>query len=191
MNIILKIVSWYKKRKFLKYAILEDNVTIGYTANILSSLKNSISIGRNSYIHANLVCSKNGKINIGNYCSIRYKTIIESEANINIGNYVIISNNVVISDNNSHSVCYLDRQKMLESGEYGKLWNWDKSNSGNINIKDNVWIGRNVFVLKGVTIGEGAIVAAGSVVTKNIPPFSLAYGNPCQIKEGKYKFENS
>ncbi|MCI9321565.1 MAG: sugar O-acetyltransferase, partial [Lachnospiraceae bacterium] len=33
----------------------------------------------------------------------------------------------------------------------------------------------------GVTIGEGAVIGAGSVVTRDIPPHSLAVGNPCKV----------
>jgi acetyltransferase-like isoleucine patch superfamily enzyme len=36
-------------------------------------------------------------------------------------------------------------------------------------------------VLPGVTIGEGSLVAAGAVVTKDIPPHSLAGGNPAKV----------
>jgi acetyltransferase-like isoleucine patch superfamily enzyme len=39
----------------------------------------------------------------------------------------------------------------------------------------------NVTVLPGVEIGEGAIVSAGSVVSKDIPPFTVASGNPATV----------
>jgi acetyltransferase-like isoleucine patch superfamily enzyme len=50
-----------------------------------------------------------------------------------------------------------------------------------IHIQDKAWIGYGVSILKGVTIGEGAIIGAASVVTKDIPPYSIAAGNPAQI----------
>ncbi len=48
-------------------------------------------------------------------------------------------------------------------------------------IGDNVWLGGDVTVLPGVTIGEGAVIGAGSVVTKDIPPYVIAVGNPCRV----------
>ena len=50
-----------------------------------------------------------------------------------------------------------------------------------ITIKDNCWLASNVVVCGGVTIGEGCVIGAGSVVTKDIPPYSLAVGNPCRV----------
>lgn len=50
-----------------------------------------------------------------------------------------------------------------------------------ITVGDNVWIGAGVTVLPGVTIGDNCVIGAGSVVVKEIPPYSLAVGNPCKI----------
>jgi len=38
-----------------------------------------------------------------------------------------------------------------------------------------------VCVLPGVTIGDRCVIGAGSVVTKDIPPYSVAVGNPCRV----------
>jgi len=59
-----------------------------------------------------------------------------------------------------------------------------------ISIEDNTWIGANVVVLAGVTIGKHSIVAAGSIVTKDIPAYSVAVGNPARIIK-QYNFETS
>ncbi|MBF2707581.1 acyltransferase [Flavobacterium soyangense] len=48
-------------------------------------------------------------------------------------------------------------------------------------VEDDCWIGANVVVVAGVTIGKHSIVAAGCIVTKNIPPFSVAVGNPARV----------
>ncbi len=48
-------------------------------------------------------------------------------------------------------------------------------------VEDNVWVGGGTIILPGVTIGRGAIVGAGSVVTKDIPAFSVAVGNPARV----------
>ncbi len=50
-----------------------------------------------------------------------------------------------------------------------------------ITICDDVWIGANSVITAGVTIGKHCIVGAGSVVTKNIPEFSIAVGNPAKV----------
>jgi acetyltransferase-like isoleucine patch superfamily enzyme len=54
-------------------------------------------------------------------------------------------------------------------------------NTSPIVIEDEAWIGANVVVLAGVTIGKHCVIAAGSVVTKNIPPYSVAVGNPARV----------
>ena len=43
------------------------------------------------------------------------------------------------------------------------------------------WIGNGSHIMKGVTIGEGAVVGANSVVISDIPPYSLAMGNPAEV----------
>jgi acetyltransferase-like isoleucine patch superfamily enzyme len=48
-------------------------------------------------------------------------------------------------------------------------------------IGKGVQIGVNVTILPYVKIGEGCLVGGGSVVSKDLPPFSLAYGNPARV----------
>jgi maltose O-acetyltransferase len=52
---------------------------------------------------------------------------------------------------------------------------------GKIMIKEDCFIGDSVIVLPNVTIGPNAIVGAGSVVTRDIPPYTVAAGNPAKI----------
>ena len=57
-----------------------------------------------------------------------------------------------------------------------------------LDVGSDVWIGSNVTVLKGCReIGDGAVVGACSVVTKDIPPYSIAVGNPAKVV--KFRFD--
>jgi len=49
-------------------------------------------------------------------------------------------------------------------------------------VEEGASIGANSVVVAGTTIGKYAMVGAGSVVTKDVPPYSLAYGNPARVK---------
>ena len=50
-----------------------------------------------------------------------------------------------------------------------------------ITIEDNAWIGGGAILLPGVTIGKGSVVGAGSVVTRDVPQYCVAVGNPCRV----------
>ena len=50
-----------------------------------------------------------------------------------------------------------------------------------VRICKHAWIGNGTYIMKGVTIGEGAVIGANSVVITNIPPYSLALGNPAEV----------
>jgi phosphonate metabolism protein (transferase hexapeptide repeat family) len=50
-----------------------------------------------------------------------------------------------------------------------------------VTLGHDVWLGHGVIVLPGVTIGTGAAIGAGAVVTRDIPPFAVAVGNPARV----------
>ncbi len=52
---------------------------------------------------------------------------------------------------------------------------------GDTLIGNDVWIGQNVTVLPGIRIGDGAIIAANTTVTKSVPPYHIAGGNPSKL----------
>lgn len=55
-------------------------------------------------------------------------------------------------------------------------------------IKEGAWIGERVCILPGVTIGKKAIIGSGSIVTKNIPDYAIAAGNPARVLK-QYNFQ--
>ena len=56
-------------------------------------------------------------------------------------------------------------------------------------IGNDVWIGRNVIIISGVKIGDGSVIGAGSVVTKDVPPYAIAAGNPAKIVRMRFDEE--
>lgn len=52
---------------------------------------------------------------------------------------------------------------------------------GLVDIQDDAFIGAGSIIMPGVTIGANSFIGAGSVVTKNIPPNSVAVGNPAKV----------
>lgn len=59
--------------------------------------------------------------------------------------------------------------------------------TGEVIIEEDVWIGSNVMVNKCIRIGKGSVIGSGSVVTKDIPPYSIAVGVPCQVIRSRRK----
>jgi acetyltransferase-like isoleucine patch superfamily enzyme len=97
---------------------------------------------------------------------------------LSIGNDVIFAQNIVLSGLN-HG--YLDVHTAIRKQAVTK---------SPIKIEDEVWIGANAVVVAGVTIGKHSVIAAGSVVTKDIPPYSVAVGNPCRVIKS-FNFETN
>ncbi|MFG2456336.1 acyltransferase [Streptomyces sp. NPDC048523] len=53
--------------------------------------------------------------------------------------------------------------------------------SRGIRVGDDVWIGSHVIVVDGVTIGDHCVIGAGAVVTRDLPAWSVAAGNPARV----------
>jgi maltose O-acetyltransferase len=58
-------------------------------------------------------------------------------------------------------------------------------------IEDDVWVGANCVILPGVKLGKGCVVGAGSIVTKNIPSYCVAVGNPAHVIKRRGLFSES
>jgi virginiamycin A acetyltransferase len=130
------------------------------------TIPKNMTLGRGSYYGSGctFIAHDGGKIQIGNYCSIANDV---SFINVN-HNYQSVSTYPfsVLHCNNKES-----RDRIV----------------GNIVLENDVWIGNKAIILKDTTIGNGAIVAAGSVVTKSIPPYAIAGGNPAKILKFRFR----
>lgn len=60
---------------------------------------------------------------------------------------------------------------------------------GDTVVGNDVWIGQRVTVLPGVHIGDGAIIGANAVVASDIPPYTIAAGNPCRVIRPRFSPE--
>lgn len=58
-----------------------------------------------------------------------------------------------------------------------------------VTIGDDVWIGARVIILPGVEIGNGAVIGAGAIVTKDLPCYAIACGNPAKVVKYRKKDE--
>src|SRR5258705_7653263 len=90
-------------------------------------------------------------------------------ASIKIGEGTILGAGTMIIDNDFH----------VPFGEWG--WGGETANAQPITIGRGVFIAARAIILKGVTIGDRAIVGAGAVVTKDVPPYHVAVGNPARV----------
>ena len=97
-------------------------------------------------------------------------TVLCAAASIRIGEGTIMGAGAMILDTDFH--------RPAES------WNWGtepERSAKPICIGRGVFIGARAIILKGVTIGDRAIIGAGSVVTRDVPPYHTAVGNPSRI----------
>lgn len=89
-------------------------------------------------------------------------------ARIIIGQHVMMGKQCIVICQNHR---YLDAQR------------YEGFEGEDVVIDDFAWIGHRVTILPGVTIGKHAIIGAGAVVTKNVPDYAIAVGNPAVIKK--------
>lgn len=96
---------------------------------------------------------------------------------VTVGNDVMFAQNIVVSGLN-HGYQEINMPPSLQPVE-----------TKPITIKDEVWIGANAVLTAGITVGKHAVIAAGSIVTKDVPDYSIAAGNPARILK-KYNPES-
>lgn len=104
-------------------------------------------------IPTELVCRSGGELTVGARTLFSYGGSVDATRSIRIGERCMFGSMVRIRD----------------AGERG---------IAPVVIGDDVWVAYGAIIEPGVTIGRGSVVSAGSVVLADIPPFSLASGNP-------------
>ena len=118
---------------------------------------------------------KNTVIGDGSYANFNF-TVLD-EGKVTIGKNVFIGPNVSLLTP-IHPLRFQERNPFFNETT-GRVTNIERA--GFITIEDNCWLGGGVTVCPNVHIGEGCVIGAGSVVTRDIPPNSLAVGNPCRV----------
>jgi acetyltransferase-like isoleucine patch superfamily enzyme len=129
---------------------------------------NKFTLGANSTIED--FCTINngvGDVLIGSGSRIGMSNVIIGP--VTVGNNVIFAQNVVSSGlNHGYEIIDIPISKQ-------------KVTMATIIVEDDCWIGANAVLTAGVTIGKHSVVAGGAVVTKSIPPYSIAVGNPAKV----------
>ena len=182
-KIILFLSKIFNYRKARKMNKVGKNVFIN--AHLKTFNASSIQLGSNLHIGKNctLMCykvqDKIGKIVLDDDSCIGDCFRVETGGDVVIGKHNLIASNVSIYSHNHGTnpikACGFGGQPL--SGK-------------DVCIKEECWIGEKVIILPGVTIGEHSIIGAGSIVTKSIPSYSIAVGNPAKIIK-KWDFENN
>ena len=134
------------------------------------------------YIVPPFYCDYGNHISVGNNVFINYNCTLLDVGKITIGDNCMLAPNVAI-----YTAGHPLHPDSRNSGyEYGM----------DVTIGNHVWIGGSVVITPGVRIGDCCVIGAGSVVTKDIPAWSLAVGNPCRVireiteKDRKFYFKD-
>jgi len=191
---ILGYIKTIKQKSYLKQLSNQSNINVSPSLRIVGipmidiHQKATLEIGKNVTLgsenrgyHLNLFAPtklladrEGATIKIGDNCRI-HGTCIHAQKYIEIGKNCLIAANCQIIDCNAHNVSFDNVENRIHT----------KGTPKPIIIKDNVWLGANTFVMPGVTIGEGSVISANSVVTEDIPPYSIARGNPAIVTISK------
>lgn len=179
ISLIISIISKIKLI-FLKKQIGKDSY-IDSSVNVLGW--SHVSIGKKTLIGEQSWLNVNGRekgfhhIKIGDFCYIGRRNLLSSSKELIICDFVMTNNECKFLGSN-----HVFADPMLPYISTGT------TNDDIQKIGVNCWIGAGSIVLGAVEIGYGSIIGAGSVVTKDIPPFSIAVGNPCKVIK-RYDFD--
>ncbi len=136
-------------------------------AGIREAVKDLLGKSDGAFINPPFFCDYGTHIEVGKNFYANYNCTILDVAKVKIGDNCQMAPNVSIYTA-GHPIHPVSRNSAYE---YGK----------EVTIGDHVWIGGNTVICPGVHIGDNVVIGAGSVVTKDIPDWSLAAGNPCRV----------
>jgi len=132
-----------------------------------------VKIGQHTRVGCSLLQTYGGKgkIEIGSNTTIydHCELFAHKGATIRIGDNVFLARHSAIM-----TADHIFKNKNILIKDQG-------TEEADVTIGNDVWIGYGTIILKGVTIGNGCVVGAGSVVTKDLPPYSVAVGNPAKV----------
>ena len=120
-----------------------------------------------TFLNPPFFCDYGSNIFVGKNCFINFNCTILDNGKVTLGDNCMLAPNVSIYT--AGHALYPDSRNL--GYEYGI----------DITIGNNVWIGGNTVILPGINIGDNVVIGAGSVVTKDIPAWSFAAGNPCKL----------
>lgn len=135
--------------------------------SISKIVKDLFGKSENAFVNPPFYCDYGKNIEVGKNFYANYNCTILDVAKVIIGDNCFMAPNVAIYTA-GHPIHPVSRNSLYE---YGK----------EIIIGNNVWLGGNTVICPGVHIGNNVVIGAGSVVTKNIPDWSFAAGNPCRV----------
>jgi putative colanic acid biosynthesis acetyltransferase WcaF len=121
-------------------------------------------IGRNVLICGGVRIHVPWNLEIGDHTAIGDKVEIYNLAPVRIGEHSTISQHAYLCAS-SHDYTRSDFPLY----------------SLTITIGKQAWVASGAFIGPGVTMGEGAVVGARSVVLRDVPPWTIAAGNPCRV----------
>lgn len=142
-----------------------------------NALCESEFIGRGTKIWANTHILP-GAI-IGEECNICDFVFIEND--VQVGDRVTIKSGVQLWDGiRLEDDVFVGPNVTFTNDKFPRSKGWQKDIPVTV-VEHGASIGGNSTILPGLTIGKKSMIGAGSVVTRSIPPFAIAYGNPARI----------
>jgi UDP-2-acetamido-3-amino-2,3-dideoxy-glucuronate N-acetyltransferase len=138
-----------------------------------TSIWNWVQVRENACIGRNCIISKGVYIDF----DVKIGNNVKIQNNVSIYHGVVIEDGVFIGPH----VCFTNDKMPRAINPDGTIKSASDWKVSGILIKEGASIGANSTILPGITIGKYALIGSGSVVTKDIPDFAMAYGNPARL----------